>query len=182
LSQHETVLSMQEFAYTSTGWQPILFILFFAAINKKERSEELVTSMAIALAITTCVFTFIPTLGPADMHRMHAQQGDIIRTLRSLSREPLIMTGIVSFPSYHTGMAILYTAAHRGLWSFSPILCLNIVVLTAVPYTGDHYLVDMPAGALIAALSYFITVYILCPSGLPETGNILVSGKAPVKA
>jgi membrane-associated phospholipid phosphatase len=58
------------------------------------------------------------------------------------------MTGVVSFPSFHTAMALAYCWAFRKTGIVGgAIIALNIVMLCAVPFFGGHYLVDMIAGA-----------------------------------
>ena len=60
------------------------------------------------------------------------------------------MQGIVTFPSYHTVLAILFVYTHRGLrWTFPPVAVLNGLMLAAIPSVGGHYVVDMIGGALV---------------------------------
>ena len=63
--------------------------------------------------------------------------------------ELLAMHGIVTMPSYHTVMAVLFTYAFRrtGLIGYG-IATLNLVMLLSIPPIGGHYLVDMCGGAL----------------------------------
>jgi len=63
----------------------------------------------------------------------------------------------VTFPSFHTAMALTY------IWGFrntGPIgwgaTLLNIVMLCAIPWIGGHYLVDMIAGAAVMLVSLAI--------------------------
>ena len=62
--------------------------------------------------------------------------------------------GIITFPSYHSTLAILFLVA---LWSV-PLLrwlgvVLNLAVIAATPIDGGHYFVDLGAGMIIAILS-----------------------------
>lgn len=62
--------------------------------------------------------------------------------------------GLVTFPSFHTVLAILVPWVCRGvplLWW--PILVTNVGVLISIPSEGGHYLVDMLAGGLISVLT-----------------------------
>ena len=69
---------------------------------------------------------------------------------------PLSLVGIVAFPSYHTVMAISYTFAYRRMkWLLAPVAALNGLMLAAVPFSGNHYLVDM-IGACVAAGSLIL--------------------------
>lgn len=61
------------------------------------------------------------------------------------------LAGIVTFPSFHTAIAIILIWVSRGIiWLFWPTLIINIGVLISIPSEGGHYLIDILAGALIA--------------------------------
>jgi membrane-associated phospholipid phosphatase len=157
---HPLLLAVQRFAYDSSYWQPLSYIPLFALFGPRGRNGEFLTSILLALIATTVVFMILPTLGPASMAGPAGvesdQSGIIIRALRGGSSGPYPYSGIISFPSLHTALALLFTAAHRGnRITFPPVLILNLMMLTAVPYLGDHYLIDMIAGAAIAAAAFY---------------------------
>jgi membrane-associated phospholipid phosphatase len=62
--------------------------------------------------------------------------------------------GIVSFPSFHTVWAIFAASA---LWGFRylrvPLVLLSTSIVLSTLTTGWHYLVDVLAGIVLAALS-----------------------------
>ncbi len=62
--------------------------------------------------------------------------------------------GVITFPSLHAALAVILIFA---LWPIRllrwPTLVLNIVMLGATPIDGAHYLIDVIAGVVIAALS-----------------------------
>ena len=61
------------------------------------------------------------------------------------------MQGIITMPSYHTVLAVLFTYAFRrtGLVGYG-IATLNLVMLLSIPPIGGHYLVDVLAGGALA--------------------------------
>ena len=62
--------------------------------------------------------------------------------------------GLVTFPSFHTTLAIITTYAVRGVrYVFAPVCALNAVVIVATLPEGGHHLIDLVAGALIAAVA-----------------------------
>jgi len=64
---------------------------------------------------------------------------------------PMPYIGIISFPSFHASMAVLFTAAVRGnRYLFVPTFCLNAILLIATVVIGYHYFVDVLAGVTIA--------------------------------
>ncbi|MES2254079.1 MAG: phosphatase PAP2 family protein [Pseudomonadota bacterium] len=149
------LLAVQQFAYDSSYWQPLLYVPFFALFGPRGRNGEFLTAMLLGLIATILIYMFLPTLGPADMAGQKAEQGQIIRALRVGSVGPYPYFGIVSFPSFHTVMALLFIVAHRGnRITFPVVLAFNLVMLTAIPYSGDHYLTDMIAGGMIALAAF----------------------------
>ncbi|GAA0585799.1 hypothetical protein GCM10009416_25140 [Craurococcus roseus] len=61
------------------------------------------------------------------------------------------LAGIVSFPSFHTTLALLFTYAHHGIRLTLPAFAaLSGVMLFSVPSKGGHHLADMPGGAAVA--------------------------------
>lgn len=57
-------------------------------------------------------------------------------------------------PSFHAALAVLFVYANRPpARSFIPVALLNVLMIMSVVPEGGHYLVDLIAGAIIAALS-----------------------------
>jgi hypothetical protein len=152
---HPLAKAVQDAAYSSCFWQPLAAIPIFAIWGPRGRNGEFLTSVMVGLVITIAVYGLLPNIGPADFQHLPAT-GRIIETLRSGFKGPYTYVGVVPFPSFHTVMAILFTVAHRDnrvrLLAFG---ALNLVMLSAVPFQGDHYLSDMIAGAGIATISFF---------------------------
>ena len=120
------------------------------------RNAELATCMTIALIITVAVSIFTPAIGPADALGRPTLPGPVIRALRD-GVLTLPHTGIVSFPSFHAVFSIIIVAAHRGTWLFWPMTLISAVDLFAIPWAGDHYVVDVIGGAAVAVLAMWIT-------------------------
>jgi hypothetical protein len=145
-------------AYSSLLIQVAGSILFFALTRCCGRNAELLLNAVLALILTSIVAAVWPTLGPWVHFAYNTLPSDTlyvadILTLRShvgatfsLAR----MQGIVSFPSYHTVLAILLMYGHRCLPSLRLVLVVNGLMLLSIPSEGGHYLVDMFAGSGIA--------------------------------
>ena len=72
------------------------------------------------------------------------------------------LTGVVSFPSFHTTMALAYAYGFRRAGAIGWIVgALNFVMLFSIPFFGGHYLVDMIAGVLMAILIGWIWRYLM---------------------
>jgi len=162
---HQLFYKIQSIAYFSSFWQPFLTIPILTLYGPRDRNGQLLSAMLLALAATISVFGFMPARGPAFDAGIATNLDAIMIALRAKSASPVPYNGIICFPSFHTVMAILFTWAHRGLrWTFIPFGLLNFLMLTAIPIFGDHYLVDMVAGAAIAIVSILIMTRISRPS------------------
>jgi membrane-associated phospholipid phosphatase len=66
--------------------------------------------------------------------------------------------GIVTFPSFHTTLAILLMYAVRNhRWALAVLVPLNMLLIVATLSVGGHYLVDLPAGGAVAIISIAAT-------------------------
>jgi PAP2 superfamily len=166
-------------AYGSLFPQVIGSIVLFSVGRIEGRNQELLCGAAISLLLVTFGSVLFPALGPwvqAADSTLRTAPGYVpdLLTLRGGASLPFVlsrMEGIVSFPSYHTVLAILFIYAHRGIrWSFPVIAVLNGVMLVSVPAEGPHYLADILAGALVAALAIWLA-RTLCRARSRPTGS-----------
>jgi len=64
------------------------------------------------------------------------------------------LVGLVCFPSFHAGAAVLLATAMRGMrWLWAPFLAFNVLVLLGTLTEGGHNLTDVIGGCLIAILA-----------------------------
>lgn len=147
-------------AYFSLIWQILFCIFYLSRAERLGRLRELlllavatiiVTSIASALWPAEGTFAYLNVDLARAIHLPHYRQlhagGDTVFAVAA-------MKGIVTFPSYHTVLAILLAYAFRGYgWLFLCMVALNLAMLLATPSYGGHYLVDMLAGGAIAAVA-----------------------------
>ena len=61
------------------------------------------------------------------------------------------MQGLVSMPSMHVTMAVLFVQALKGVPGIAaPALVLNAMMIASAPSQGGHYIADVLAGLLLA--------------------------------
>jgi len=149
---HPIFSELQRFSYLSYAWQPILTIPVLAVCRPRHGNAKFLTSMVIAMLLTLLITTFTPAIGPAFALGLEPVPAPIIQALRATpGAQNLPYAGIVSFPSFHAVMAVLFVDAHRGLsWSFPAVLVINLLMLVAIPYCGDHYLIDVAGGLAVS--------------------------------
>jgi hypothetical protein len=145
--------------YNTLIYQGLYFCLFFGVQGRRARLRELFWATAVAGTLTSIGSAIWPALGTyaafgmphlanylADFERLRAGT-DLHFTLGNLN-------GIVTFPSFHTTMAAVYTFCYRGTGVVGHcVLVLNIAMLVTIPFFGGHYLVDMLAGLVVAAVA-----------------------------
>ena len=162
LASHPPALSLAGFAYDSLNWQPfVLFVVLYAA-KRSDRAWTFLFAWCVALVITVLIFPLIPALGgpPSDLAwarvLRHARTGGV----RSLGAASL--TGIVTFPSFHAAAAVLLGWAFASLSRLgAPFVVLNAVMFMSAIPAGGHYLVDLIAGGVVAAVSIRVAAKVM---------------------
>jgi membrane-associated phospholipid phosphatase len=150
---HPQWLHVQALLYQSHLAQVFLLAIVFSFIRPGSRNYEMLFLLLSSLFVAIGLMALFPTIGPASLAHMAARQETILNLLRSGHHDKLPYDGVISFPSYHTIMAIIFVYCARGLkLLFVPLLVWNAAMLFTIPYGGDHYVSDMIAGAAIAAL------------------------------
>lgn len=130
VNDHQLFPELQRFSYTSYWWQPILVVLVSAIWKPRERNAEVFTALAISMGLTLVIEIFVPAIGPADALGFEPAPAWVIRTLQaSPAAQSLPYEGIVSFPSFHMVMAVLFAYACRGIrWVFPAAVGFNVLM------------------------------------------------------
>jgi hypothetical protein len=158
-SSNWTLRYLLSHAYNSIFVQVFFSTGYFALIKRSDRNRELLWIGMLSALITASLSGLFPALGPYVKGHMPAWSAVLVAIRNgSLSKFALAdITGVVTFPSFHTVMAVLLVYVHRPpLRSFVPVAILNALMLVAIPFAGHHYLVDMIAGAAVASVSIAI--------------------------
>jgi hypothetical protein len=157
-------------AYDSLGLQIVVSIVVLSFGPGPDRNAELLLGAILSLALAAVISAAWPTLGPwVQFNDQHASSDDLlyvgdILTLRAGDPASFVLArlqGVVTFPSYHTVLAILFAYAHRGRWSFPIFLLINCLMIASIPSEGGHYLSDVLAGAGLAVVAIAATRVIL---------------------
>ena len=142
-------------AYNSLMLQIVVLLVVFHGIGRHERARELVWGFAVIALTVVVVSGLVPAVGEFVTHHVE-QQTPYIPQFRGVYEGSLRvldsyeMAGIVTFPSFHSALAVLLVWAARGLGRLVfPVAALNAVVLAVTPIYGGHYFVDVAAGIAI---------------------------------
>jgi len=161
--------------YCSMQLQYPLVILALTASSRFLRLQQYILTVLIALAMTLVIFTFMPAVGayaylrvPAEHYANLApivtfEQMQHLEAMRngtwSVIRD---MEGLISFPSFHTISAILFS------WALFPfkklrwwVLTLNAALIASTPVQGAHYFIDVLGGALVAVFAVLTAPHLM---------------------
>jgi hypothetical protein len=151
-------------AYATLNFQPLVVVIYCTYRKDNARAAELWWTNALALSATILISGWLPAASAWVFHGV-GDRADIFHfaTLAAL-RDGTMRTfdlahmyGLVTFPSYHTTLAILVTYAlrnSRGL--FLAALGVNTLLIASVPTVGGHYFIDAIAGAAMSVLAILV--------------------------
>ncbi len=144
-----------------------IYVIIFLILGKREAMRLFLSGLFGCYLLGIIIFLAYPAVGPyvcfpesfvADFHgtlTYHVMRGivsgyDAIK----LSATPSADIGyFVSFPSLHVALAVLLqyflSCSKFHFWMFLPI---NVLVMVSTVFLGFHYLLDVPAGALVALI------------------------------
>jgi membrane-associated phospholipid phosphatase len=153
---HPKVELVLALAYSTILPQTMGSVIYFSHIRRQDRNDDLLWTTMFAALVTTVISALVPAMGP----HLKGQYVEWSATLAAIRNHSVSifwlphLQGIIDFPSFHTVAAIVLVYSHRPpLHSFRAILLLNMLVLLSIPSEGQHYLVDIISGAIVAATS-----------------------------
>jgi hypothetical protein len=146
--------------YASTDLQLALAPFAASLAPDRRRRRVLLHAMIYCLLAGSLFYYFFPSSGPAGVYGgpdyLPVQRWTSEKFALVHARLPgaNLAGGMIAFPSFHVAWSVLATDAalgRRGL--FLGVLVLNAVVVASTVLLGWHFLVDVPAGLLLAGLS-----------------------------
>jgi membrane-associated phospholipid phosphatase len=149
--------------------------LFFGLVVWYWRPAEF-RSFALAFLILLYAGLLIYLLVPTVPPWMASESFEVIPPLRHVTAEvynttmPMLARGfdtnpIAAMPSLHTAIPVLMSlvAVRHFRWKSAPIVIYTVLVLLSITYFGEHYLVDVLAGAALAAAAFCAVIYVVEP-------------------
>jgi membrane-associated phospholipid phosphatase len=152
---HPWLLALLKGAYLSYRCQAFViaaFVGFFAP----DRARTYLVANTVTVGVCFLCFFMFPAVGAgAYFHAADWQYVDQFWAARAGAVTAIDirnLDGIIQFPSYHAGMAVLFAYAFlalpRGL--ALPFIALNALMLVSAVSIGGHHLIDVIAGAGLA--------------------------------
>jgi hypothetical protein len=189
LADRPRLARLLELCYNTSMLQIALTVVALAMTRRLARLRAFVALFAFTAMAVICIAAVVPTLGPypyfgipnsllpafADPRAGWDSVPQVLAlrdgTLRILPLNDL--RGLVSFPSFHTALALITLWAVLPMRFISvPLFAVNAALIFGAPSNGDHYFCDLLGGALIA----------FCAIGLVTGRHALVEKSRPVAA
>ncbi|MEJ7733666.1 MAG: phosphatase PAP2 family protein [Polyangiaceae bacterium] len=133
-------------------------LTLISGLFSRRRAEVFLWAVVVSGLITIVLSGFFPALGN-DPEAPHAPHFIALRAGGLPHMDLADSYGLISFPSYHTVLAILlgWGARPQGHVRLRPVFAASCIVngamVVSVLSEGGHYLVDAIAGAAIAAVT-----------------------------
>ncbi len=163
----------------------IYALVFLNVIKRADRVAEFFWAMMLTCIAANVLSAILPAAGAyvwhapsfdvrsaisADSGLWHMKHFEALRDGSFRVFDLASTEGLVTFPSYHTAMALLIPLAMRG---YGPITALAwafaaIVVASTVPI-GGHYLIDVIVGAILALACVRMLSGVSMPLRWPRT-------------
>ncbi|MBX9592219.1 MAG: phosphatase PAP2 family protein [Hyphomonadaceae bacterium] len=153
-------------AYSSSLPQIALVLVVLAATGQLMRLSQFLALFTATGLLTILMSVAFPAAGAFVFHNPPAELRDVVgqaaglwhlehfQALRSgalRAIDPSTIEGLITFPSFHTALAVTTTwAVWRTRYLALPALGLNAVVIASTVPVGGHYFVDIFAGGAIA--------------------------------
>lgn len=146
-------------AYFSLPAQGLVLLVAGSVLRPGERNSEFIWLGIVSMCLTAAVCVFTPAVGKIG----HVGLGYLVLFNEIRAGEWTVFSyarseGIVTFPSFHTTLALIFTYVAARLHplllaAFGP---LNLVMLVSIPPIGGHYIVDLFGGAAVALASVMV--------------------------
>jgi hypothetical protein len=157
VNAHPGAKAVLHTGYESLLAQIMLSVAWFTWRRWPQRNAELLANATLALLLTTAIFCLFPAFGPGvGLPGFELAYVDDLTGLRNgtlPALDVMLLKGVITFPSFHAVLAVLFTWSHRGSISLVPAAALNAVMLVGIPSEGGHYLVDIFGGLAVAGFT-----------------------------
>ncbi len=142
------------------------FLVLFA-LQKYDRVRELLILFLITSVATISIGIMLPAIGtysyynlpadqianlPAEAGRYYLEHFNALRdgSMTSLALNENI--GLITFPSFHTVLALLTAWVLRGTVAFWPMVLISLITLVSTLTQGGHHLIDVIAAIVLTSV------------------------------
>lgn len=150
--------------YASSVPQVMAVAALLGFTGRFERMAEFIGCLMLTAAAVVVLGALLPALGAHHTYGIdHGGKAFFVPEIVAAHAGRIgvldvsTMTGLVTFPSFHTAISLLIIVATWGLRWIGPVaLVANIALLASVPVYGSHHFADMLGGAAITVLALWL--------------------------
>lgn len=165
--------SILDWSYTSLSLLSVLTYMILACCCEQRRCRFFLEAFFFTAVICTTLGMWFPAQGATYFHLAPVPDSPDIRSLPGLwfldslaavrSGDTILLNignlpGLVTFPSFHAAAGVLIVTVFWRSRLFLPALLYSCSVIAATPIFGGHYIVDLLAGSMVAALTVWVLV------------------------
>ena len=177
------------------------FILVFAALVLLSRGDDLreltvtyilagMTTLTVSGLVDAKSYDAVASYAIGGLHHPSGVAPEYLTKIENLRHgvdsvmDYHNIIGLVSFPSFHAGAAVLLASATRNLGWFSlPFLVFNALVLVGTVTEGGHNLTDVIAGGVISIAAIALVQSCRPADALAKMAErVALKAKVPVRA
>jgi hypothetical protein len=176
VSRHPGWQLVLSFAYSSFALQTLTTVLALGIAGQLARLRSFIAAFVATTLVIIAISAICPAAGPWLFLDIQPASANSFLPASSTSwpvflalRDGTLHTvygiraeGIITFPSLHAALGVLFPMA---LWHIKGVrwlaLGLNILLVIATPAYGSHYVVDVIAGILVAAVCWAVVARLL---------------------
>ncbi len=155
-------------AYSSFSLQLLLLPSLLCIARRPDRAYDLVLAYLILCTLAALCSIPFPSMGayvaagfdPDSLRHVNAHFGYFfLESFQAVRTQPDFVlalgnaAGIITFPSVHAGVAAICAWAAWPTPLRLPLLALNVLMAVSAIPIGAHYLIDVLAGGLVAAVA-----------------------------
>ncbi len=165
-NDHPLIGKILILAYHSSTFQMLAVVVILSATGRLAHLNEFLSLFLVTVSVVIVLAGLFPAAGayafympaPEAFANLNPEAGmwhyEHFNGLRDGSLRHLDLAtaeGLVTFPSFHTCLAIITAWSLREMrWLFIPAIALNTVVIVSTLPEGGHHLIDVIVGAGIA--------------------------------
>jgi membrane-associated phospholipid phosphatase len=164
VERHPHIQRILTLAYMSGRMQLLCVPFILGLFAKREALPEFFFLLALASIVLMVVSTPFPAQSAfvafnisdpgtaSTVSDFAALRSGTLRTVDLMHPQ-----GLVSMPSFHTALAVLFAYSLRHVrWLFGCAVMLDLTMILSTPTVGGHYLADVVGGLLLAALTIYL--------------------------
>ena len=160
------LLDLMHLFYVSFYFVPVSLLVIMHRRGKRAEFQHTVAAIGLTFYADFALYYVFPVLGPYRNPAIHftrdivASGGVLTRILRGFLNHAEIVA-YDSFPSGHVAATLIcillayhYRLRIRGIYVF-----LGVTIVISTVYLRYHYVADLPAGALVALVIFWLAPY-----------------------